>query len=348
MIILCITKVLDAPRSIVTVAPLFLIVALNLFGGLMSSSTPLQQSFSTYLPAIPEENKVPVYRLVSRFCAKLISGKVVDRMIRQFARDVRTQVRAWRHWATSSYYWGRLWRALVGSDVDGVHHEDMTFVQNHLSPTDRARLRLMYYTESTKTLTREETDNLQKYLRGHCWGVFNKRLRFVARYDQGISPEDLVSELMTHGVRTMRRYEHLPYLQVWNYTRAAVENHAINLIKRHTASGRAHLLPGDGKEREFDCRVRSYEEQTSALGKAAAKEALNAVVRRELGTNYADYVEALLGQRPDFDRWVETSKKYKCLDIVPSSRLHQAACQWAGISPSEIERDLAPLLMARV
>jgi hypothetical protein len=289
-------------------------------------------------------------QLVARFTVGLLNTDELNRELARFELGVRHAVRSWRQWALSSFYWGNLWRAIISGEPERwrVHPEDSDLVKSYLRVADRRKIDDLYFFRAVGRLSHDVIMDIQQKLRKWAWSLYHKHLRFIARYDKGISSEDLVGSVMEAGLRAMRRYEHQDNPQkTLNYAKRAAKNEAINLIGRHTRDKRARLVPSKDPDRQYLCRTVSFEEVQPTLENQHAIEPLFDTIRIQLGPEYERYARAILGEWPDFDEWVATQHE-TMPERLPRRKLERFAREFSGITTEQAREHLAPLLAEKL
>lgn len=206
----------------------------------------------------------------------------------------------------------------------------------------------MYFLRSVGRLAPEVVLEIQQKLRKWSWALYHKHLRFIARYDKGVTSEDLVGSVMEAGLRAMRRYEHQHNpKKTLNFSKRAAKNEAINLIGRHTRDKRARLIPSNDPTRQYLCRTVSYEEVQTSLEDQTASDPLFDTIRVQLGPEYERYARAILGAWPDFDEWV-ASQHDTAAERLPQRKLERFAREFSGITTEQAREHLAPLLVEQL
>ena len=122
-----------------------------------------------------------------------------------------------------------------------VSKDSVRLVWGSLSPSDREEVATLAKEDMDfGLLTDEEMATLVKSLDRYCGRVSYLKLRFLATNDCAYTLEDLRSELLTKGIQTARFYEHTRDLKmIENYSKAAIQNHALNLVQYYTSESRA-------------------------------------------------------------------------------------------------------------
>jgi len=306
------------------------------------------ESLVKYFADLPTKILDRVMRVVSRFTVGLIDTQGLNRDLTSFSVEVRKTVRRWRSWALSSFYWGNLWRAVITNDAERwqVDPLDVELVHSYLRQADKKQIVTMYYLRPVSRLDNNVILDLQQRLRKWAWLLYHKHLRFISRYDTGVTAEDLVGSVMEAGLRAMRRYEHQDNpKKTLNFSKRAAKNEAINLIGKHTRDKRARIVatPND-PERKYLCRTVSLEEvEPQIRQRTTAANPLFSAIRVQLGAEYERYARAILGLWPDFDEWVSEHYKQPA-EKLPRRKLERAAREWSGITMEQAQQNLAPLL----
>jgi hypothetical protein len=289
-------------------------------------------------------------KLVARFTVGLLDTDGLNRELVRFDLEVRHAVRSWRQWALSSFYWGNLWRSVVADDplTYNTKLEDFDLIKSYLRRADLQEVHDMYFLRSVGRLAPEVVLEIQQKLRKWSWALYHKHLRFIARYDKGVTSEDLVGSVMEAGLRAMRRYEHQHNpKKTLNFSKRAAKNEAINLIGRHTRDKRARLIPSNDPTRQYLCRTVSYEEVQTSLEDQTASDPLFDTIRVQLGPEYERYARAILGAWPDFDEWV-ASQHDTAAERLPQRKLERFAREFSGITTEQAREHLAPLLVEQL
>jgi hypothetical protein len=290
-------------------------------------------------------------RLVARFTVGLIDTDGLNRELAGLDLGVRHAVRSWRQWALSSFYWGSLWRAIVADDpaTYKVDREDFDLIKSYLRRVDHQQVQEMYFLRSVGRLSLDTISDIQTKVRKWAWALYHKHLRFISRYDGGLTAEDLVGSIMEAGLRALRRYEHQQNpKKTLNFAKRAAKNEAINLIGRHTRDKRARIVRTvNDPTRQYLCRTVSFEEVQPTLENQHATEPLFDTIRIHLGPEYERYARAILGEWPDFDEWV-SSKHATEPERLPQRKLERFAREWSGITTEQAQRNLAPLLAEKL
>lgn len=122
-----------------------------------------------------------------------------------------------------------------------VSKDSVRLVWGSLSPSDRAEVETRAKEDMDfGLLTEDEMSTLVKSLDRYCGRVSYLKLRFLANNDCAYTLDDIRSELLTKGIQTARFYEHTRDLKlIENYSKAAIQNHALNLVQYHTSESRA-------------------------------------------------------------------------------------------------------------
>lgn len=304
------------------------------------------KSLVKHFAHIPTKEIDHVMKLVARFTVGLLDTDGLNRELSRFDLGVRHAVRSWRQWALSSFYWGSLWRAVVADDplTYNIWLDDFDLIKSYLRRVDLQQVQEMYFLRSVGRLSPEVVLEIQQKLRKWAWALYHKHLRFIARYDQGLTSEDLVGSVMEAGLRAMRRYEHQDNpKKTLNFAKRAAKNEAINLIGRYTRDKRARLVPSTDPDRQYLCRTVSYEEVQSSLEDHSASEPLFDTIRVQLGPEYERYARAILGAWPAFDEWVASQHSAEA-ERLPQRKLERFAREFAGITTEQARENLAPLL----
>lgn len=313
--------------------------------------SPLLESLVKHFTHIPTQKIDQVMRLVARFTVGLIDTDGLNKGLVMFELEVRHAVRSWRQWALSSFYWGNLWRAIIADDPAAwsVHQEDVDLIRSYLRRTDQQQISQMYFIRSIGRLSLDTVLDLQNKLRKWSWALYHKHLRFISRYDKGVTSEDLVGSVMEAGLRALRRYEHqLNPKKTLNFAKRAAKNEAINLIGRYTRSKRARLIATtNDPNRQYLCRTVSLEEVQPLLENQHASDPLYDYIRVQLGPEYERYARAILGEWPDFDAWV-ASEHAVVPEKLPRRKLEKFAREWSGITTEQAKRNLGPLLAEKL
>jgi len=308
--------------------------------------SPLLKSLVKHFSHLPTRNIDHVLQLVAQFTVGLLDTDSLNKELVRFDLEVRHAVRSWRRWALSSFYWGNLWRAVISGQSKQwqVDQDDVALVSSYLRVADRRRLDDLYYLRSVGRLSPDVVMDLQNRLRKWSWSLYHKHLRFVSRYDKGLSSEDLVGTIMEAGLKALRRYEHQqnPNMTL-NFAKRAARNTAINLIGRYTRDKRARLVPSTDPDRQYLCRTVSFEEVQPTLENQHAIEPLFDTIRIQLGPEYERYARAILGKWPDFDEWVSQQHQTPP-EKLPPRKLERYAREFSGLTTEQARKHLAPLL----
>lgn len=310
------------------------------------------KSLVKHFSHIPTRNIDQVMQVIARFTVGLIDTHEMNQELAQFELEVRCAVRLWRHWALSSFYWGNLWRAIIAGDPERwkVHPEDTDLIKSYLRREDHAKIDDLYFFRSVGRLSHDVVMEIQQKLRKFAWSMYHKYLRFVAKYDKGLSSEDLVASIMEAGLRALRRYEHQDNpLKTLNYAKRAAKNEAINIIGRNTRIKRARIVAASASnpDRQYLCRTVSLEEVQPLLENQHASDPLYDYIRVQLGPEYERYARAILGEWPDFDAWVATTHEV-APEKLPRRKLERFAREWSGITTEQARRNLGPLLVEKL
>jgi|MudIll2142460700_1097286.scaffolds.fasta_scaffold00027_7 DNA-directed RNA polymerase subunit RPC12/RpoP len=219
------------------------------------------------------EDRPAITAVVGRYVARLTRSREFNQQIKAFGKHVPT-LRATKHAVLDrhAYFLTRLWRAVYEHVRYGIRVEllatefrvsrrDISTVLGTL--TERDRQRIIHSRIGVDYLAAEQREHIVDEIRKSARRLAQRKLRFIARYDSGISLEDLEADLAAEGVRTFLYYEHFGpthLAKILNYVRISVHNRCINLIHHYCTIGRAAVKAERGYRcvdcsHTFDIRV---------------------------------------------------------------------------------------------
>jgi hypothetical protein len=311
---------------------------------------PFVSSLIDYLETVPAKDLEIIAPLLCRYTARIATENEFYGTIRKkLPVESRNAVKLWRRWALSSYYWGDLWRALVGDTKSRkkIDPADIRYIMQNLTERDKERLQKKQGKIPTHRFSEETFKKLLKKITKQCEHLAWMKLRFISKYDQGVSQEDFVNELVEVGIKTLHRYEAEGNEQkALNYAIRSIKNSACNHITRFTTAKRARVINRHGEGgREYESLSISME----ALSAAPPLEMISSsndpleTIRYRLGPAYEHYALAVLGRWPEFDRWVEEwvgKNPYR----LNSSTLGKLACQWTELPEEDVRQKLGGYL----
>lgn len=211
----------------------------------------LRESLKPFFETLSREEKLIALRATSHFilCSDYREYRERIKPLSKpsydiFYRDVRNFVK-------SSFECRKIWRAvrhslsqdqpfLQSSKKFQADLGGMTLVWKALPPEDQDAITASSLVEDYGSLDVKTFTELVQRLDKYCGKVSYLKLRFLADNDPSLDLKDLRGELLTHGVQAARLYEHtknLPLIE--NYSKASIQNHAINLIQHFTSESRA-------------------------------------------------------------------------------------------------------------
>jgi len=317
------------------------------------SAAPFVSSLLDNLMGVPLKELELIVPLICRYTAKLTSEKEFYRILKEkLCVESRQQVRLWRRWAQSSYYWGSLWRALVGDNTSKkeIRRDDVKYILSNLTPHEKERLRNKKGKVATHRFDREALQRVLKKVTKQCEHLAWMKLRFISKYDQGVSQEDFTNELIEVGIRAIHRYECEGNEQkAINFAIRSCKNAACNHITRHTTHKRARVINRKGEYgREYESLSVSLDSLLpNQLQVTSQSTDPLETIRYRFGPAYEHYALAVLGRWPEFDAWVENwvgKNPYR----LNSSTLGKLACQWIDLPEEEVQEKLGTYLRETV
>jgi hypothetical protein len=306
----------------------------------------LSHLFNTIFSKLPILEQNTILKAMSRFTARLLGTREFDSFVKYRVSDEAYHLaKRWRRWALGSYYWGNLWRAVVSAKPPeqwGVWSDDVDLVLTELTQTDHRKLQSLRRRMTYHRFSAAVFDSMRRNLLKISNKLYRVKLRFLTRYDPTLSREDMVGDLMAVGIRVIRRYEHEGNAELaFNYAYRSMINYAGDLIDRHTSSRRCRILRSP---KENTPKVVSFEE--FQMGPQTDQpEVLFLALNMHLGSKYEAYARAVLDFHPEFERWVMAKGNRYPSTLRTRSTL---ARQWTGISSTELEVNLVPVLQERV
>lgn len=253
----------------------------------------------------------------------------------------------------SSYYWEQLWRCVVsGGSVEewGVAYDDVNLVLSNLAPSDKPKLKRVCKTISLEHFDKDVFERMRRQLVSTAWKTYHAKLRFLAKFDPAMAPQDFVAEMMEVGIKVLRRYEETASEEIaLAYAKKAMRNHALRIINHYTAGRRCRIESGSG-DREYHYRIVSNPRVTNNLP-GHQEEVLFSSIRIWLGPQYERYARAVIQQEPAFEAWVQKhwrSRGRKTTYPKRSSTISRLAREWSGLSEAQVQDKLVPLLRDRL
>jgi len=314
----------------------------------MQVDAVLQRSLLDNFNMVPPREMDKLLRLIARFCSRIISPIEYEEQIKKFGAATRLQARAWKRWALSSYYWGQLWRCIVsgGSAEEWkVYYDDVNLVLANLTKSDLPKLKRIRKTISLEHFEADVLERLRRELATVCWAIYHTRLRFLAKYDPALAPQDFVADMLEVGVRVLRRYEETASPEIaLAYAKKAIRNHSVILINHYTAARRCRIERQEGCERDYNCRIVNSDQVRAAS--LPQDEILFSSIRFWLGPKYERYARAVIHLEPDFEEWVQAKRRRKYPTRMET--LSRLAREWSGLSEAQVKGKLVPLLQDRL
>lgn len=298
---------------------------------------------------ICREDRKSAYRAIAQFTARIITtAREINETAWAVSTETRRKLNAFRNWTDSSDYWGELWRVMVKVrnplkyDVDPA---DAAWIYRYLKRKDVVVLERIqgFGLIPTKRFGPRRMNRLLRELTRHCRYVAHRKLSFISKYDPGLSLEDMISDMVEVGLKTIRRNENWgnPLLAI-NHAKRAAYNRAINIIKAHTTQKRARLINTGNGEREYSSVLTSL----TNLGIVERHTPIDDLIERisiRLGPNHEHYARCVLGTMPHFDEWVKEWVGREPKNISPPE-LGILARSWVGLTQTDLEENLAGLL----
>lgn len=308
---------------------------------------PFVESLIEHLGTVPAKDLEIIIPLLARYTARVATETDFYGTIKsKLSVESRNQVKLWRRWAQSSYYWGSLWRALVGdaSSREKVDPTDITYILRNLSAADKVQLRHKQGKVPVWRFDKQTFQRLLKKVSKQCEHLAWMKLRFISKYDQGVSQEDFTGELVEVGIRALHRYEAEGDEQkALNFALRSCKNAACNHITRFTTAKRARVVNRQGAGgREYESLSVSLDAVTAPVDMTASSDPLE-TIRYRLGPAYEHYALAVLGRWPEFDAWVEDWVGKNPLKLN-STTLGKLACQWIELPEEEVRQKLGGYL----
>jgi hypothetical protein len=178
------------------------------------------------------------------------------------------------------------------------------------------------------------TTDMLKKLRKYCKNIANRKLRFICTYDQGLSINDMESDLLEYAIKSISKknfYNDNEFML--NYAKRSAHNRMVNIIKRNTSVKRSRIVSSHTQDREYEVRMSTLETVQHISNKKSVEYLLWKASR--LGIHQEYYVRCILGIIPEFDTWVYTwyNKRIKSISL---EKLSTIAKRWVGISENEV------------
>lgn len=175
------------------------------------------------------------------------------------------------------------------------------------------------------------------------------KARFIHRYDISLTKEDFVQDVLTEGIRVWRiiaEKKEFDLLKLLNYVRASMKNHVGKIIDHYTAQRRRRLRKSKEDSREYEAPVVSLDasllEPKEDYQTTTNSKLLHDQMQTTKNKRVKKCVQAMLGNQPEFDRWVLLSKQ-KSPNKLSYTMLIRLAAQWAGVKLEQVQKELLPL-----
>lgn len=293
------------------------------------------------------ENPLPLYQLIAQYTAKIIDRPTFTARVKEMDIQTKRQIKQWRRWSDGSFYYQRLWRAVIkGKSFFSryqVEREDIHWVTSYLSDEDKKSLRKIRKEQLVpiKRFKKHIFEALLLDLKKFCSKLVSYKCWFICKYDAGTTLEDITAEILEHATTAVLRYEPLyDRKKVLGYAKKAAHNRVINLIKEATAKKRARVINEGSATNEYRSLVVSYDKCHDII----TSEDLNQTLTR-LGVTDPDhdnFARAILGLCPSFDVWLKNWAKKDVLKLSVKE-VGELAKEWLGID--SIDQNLGKLLI---
>jgi len=122
--------------------------------------------------------------------------------------------------------------------------EDMRILEDHLPLEDHRKIFRLARLTDFETPTDIDLYPIIKKLQKFCLSLAHRKMRFLINNDNGLSINDLATELFEAALLTLRNYdtEYKDTLKVLNFSKVGAKNHCGRLIDFYTAQRRTRLV----------------------------------------------------------------------------------------------------------
>jgi hypothetical protein len=341
----------------------------------------LRESLKPFFVPLTSDEKRTAIRAVSYFILTNEYREYRDRIKELSKPAYDLFYKEVRNFVKSSFECRKIWRAVRHSLFSGdsfqkaatqfdADLEGMKLVWSAVGEEDRARITEASKKDQYGFLDEKTMVELVTQLDKYCGKVSYLKLRFLSDNDNSFDLADLRSELLAHGIQVVRLYEHTRDLKmIENFAKAAIQNHAINLIQHFTSESRAcvkNATVGCGtcifcltdKPQRCPQAVADYRVTTlsmeglavGSLGRVSSEaeersmtESLLSTLKEGASPEFQRVVDFVFGASSEsqFESWLLDTEKLTVDDLSNSpKRLVKALCKYLDLPQKKVSDHL--------
>jgi len=221
-----------------------------------------------------------------------------------------------------------------------VEIEDVYFCLDVLSSNQVAMLQRQAINTPINPLSESQIADIVTGLTTYCSRLANHKLRFLAKFDSGLTLEDLTGDLIAEAVRIVRIYDYTGDVAlVTNYAKRAVHNLMVDFTTYYTYEMRSRVQVVNG---EYQSKTVSFEPFHSPADifedYAEHKDFLEYMTKGMTGSTKS-FLQVIMGKNTkEFDAWLKTKGlSYDVLSSSDHDTLTSQATQFYGIDPSHLQ-----------